>query len=158
MLPFDDLLPALLDALWSLSALVIGLVALTGLLLQRARALEVVVGTLRAELGVAALASGTALTLWGLEEMSTLLLGAFGIDAAGATGSGLRGILPDSRASLTHASTISPSALICRRDITFSRQNALYSSSISPYHAHFVRASCHCLSSGLSSSTCPKIM
>lgn len=72
MLPFDDLLPVLLDALWSLSALVIGLVALTGLLLQRARALEVVVGTLRAELGVAALASGTALTLWGLEEMSPL--------------------------------------------------------------------------------------
>lgn len=104
-----DLLPSLemiLDALPGLSVVLVSLVALAGLLLQRARAFEVVVGTLRAGTGVAVLAAGTALTLLSLGEMSPLLTAAFGIDAHGTTGSDLRGVLPDSRAALSMAQTL----------------------------------------------------
>lgn len=90
---FYEALPyvlAILDAFFSFPALLIALVALAGLLLQRASTGEVVWGALKAELGYLLLVVGLGLLAYALVPMNLMLEGALGI----------RGIVPDSATML----------------------------------------------------------
>ncbi|MCL6422932.1 PTS ascorbate transporter subunit IIC [Brachybacterium sp. JHP9] len=90
---FYEVLPyalAILDAFFSFPALLIALVALAGLLLQRASTGEVVRGALKTELGYLLLVVGLGLLAYALVPMNLMLEGALGVP----------GIVPDSAAML----------------------------------------------------------
>src|SRR5690606_37023744 len=80
-----DVLAFLANNLFNEVAILIGLIALVGLMLQKKPVEDVVAGTLRAVIGIYMLLIGTDVFIGGLVAFQTIVSSAFGLEPPAAT-------------------------------------------------------------------------
>lgn len=85
MSTFEDIITAITDNLFSQVAILIGIIALVGLLLQRKPVEQVVAGSLRATIGVVILNIGVDVFVGGLVAFQAIVSSALGLEAPTAS-------------------------------------------------------------------------